>query len=120
MHANTQNPQGIVEPNDCDARRTWISINEQFLRDIQRLERSLGGMDQSQRVLVSEWIDKLKTNPPNLAEAVARNKILEYLLNFMGPTLFCKKPFSAPSMFQRFSHISDVMVSCYKYTYIHI
>lgn len=118
MHANSQNPQETVESIDCDARRTWINLNEQFLHDIQCLERCLGGMYESQRSLVSGWIDKLKTNPPTLAEAVARNKIVASLLNSMGPTLFSKKTFSAPSMFERFTHISDVMVSCYKYTSI--
>lgn len=111
MHPNTQNPQGIVEPNDCNDRLLWMNLNQQFLHDIQQLERSLGGMDQPQRSLISEWIHKLKINAPTLDEAVARNKILAYLLNFMAPALFFKKPFCSPTMFQKFSHISDAMVS---------
>lgn len=102
---------GISRSEDLVSKQKWINLNRQFLRDMQRFERSLGGMDQRQKCVAGEWIDKLKTNPHTLGEAMARNKILSILLNCMGPTLFIKKPFSNPPLVHRFTNISDAMVS---------
>lgn len=113
--AKSLNTQGISKSEDLEIKRKWMNVNRQFLNDMQRLERSLGGMDQRQKCVASEWIGKLKTNPPNLDEAVARNKILTFLLNCMGPTLLIKKPLSTPPVLHRFTNISHSMVSSYKY-----
>lgn len=115
MQAKSLNNQGISKSDDLELKRKWMNVNRQFLNDMQRLERSLGGMDQRQKGVASEWIGKLKANPTNLDEAVARNKILTVLLNCMGPTLFVKNPFKTPPVFHRFTNISHSMVSSYKY-----
>ncbi|XP_060664109.1 uncharacterized protein LOC132796812 [Drosophila nasuta] len=86
--------QGICRrPENFEVRRIWRNVNRQFERG---MERALGGMEPRDKILATEWINKLMGKPPNLLQYNERNS-------------FIRKPFSNPSILNSLSKLTAIM-----------
>ncbi|XP_062142888.1 uncharacterized protein LOC133850728 [Drosophila sulfurigaster albostrigata] len=86
--------QGICRrPDNVELRRKWRNVNQQFERS---MERAVGGMEPREKVLATEWINKLMGKPPNLLQYNERNS-------------FIRKPFSNPYILNSLSKLTAIM-----------
>ncbi|XP_064539241.1 uncharacterized protein LOC135429009 [Drosophila montana] len=92
-----------------ETQRKLRNLNRQFERDILRLENSISNLEVPDKSLASAWVGKLKTRPPNINEALARNYILTYLLQSTQVQMFKMKPFCKSPPTNTLSKIKAVM-----------
>ncbi|XP_016988997.1 zinc finger CCCH domain-containing protein 13 [Drosophila rhopaloa] len=71
-------------------------FDEEFERDIEKLERQVCPLDFRSKTMATMWIDRLRNAPHNTSEARARNVITSHLLKCCGDNIFKKEPFNHP------------------------
>ncbi|XP_002094316.3 putative uncharacterized protein DDB_G0271982 [Drosophila yakuba] len=85
-------------------------FDEEFERDLEKLERSICQLDFRSKTMATMWMDKLRHPPHNATEARSRNIIAAHLLKCSGDSIFKKEPFNHPPPPQNLTTIREKMV----------
>ncbi|XP_026832886.1 splicing regulatory glutamine/lysine-rich protein 1 [Drosophila erecta] len=84
-------------------------FDDEFERDIEKLERSICQLDFRSKTMATMWMDKLRQPPHNAAEARSRNIIASHLLKCCGDNIFKMEPFNHPPPPQNLTSIREKM-----------
>ncbi|XP_002030010.2 putative uncharacterized protein DDB_G0271982 [Drosophila sechellia] len=85
-------------------------FDEEFERDIQKLEQNICQLDFRSKTMATMWMDKLRQPPHNADEARSRNIITSHLLKCCGDNVFNKEPFNHPPPPQNLTTIRETMI----------
>ncbi|XP_043648354.1 splicing regulatory glutamine/lysine-rich protein 1 [Drosophila teissieri] len=84
-------------------------FDEEFERDLEKLERSICQLDFRSKTMATMWMDKLRQPPQSAAETRSRNVIAAHLLKCSGDSIFKKEPFNHPPPPQNLTTIREKM-----------
>ncbi|XP_017080781.1 intersectin-1 [Drosophila eugracilis] len=84
-------------------------FDEEFERDIEKLERNICPLDFRSKTMATMWMDKLRQTPQNVSEARSRNIITAHLIKCCGENIFNKEPFNHPPPPESLSAIREKM-----------